>query len=230
MMWEILMEINKYMTPYMRSNCYIICENGHAIIIDPCEMEQIKQDISMKNLILDFCILTHEHFDHISGLDWMHSLNIKTIASEKCNINLANPKINQSRYYEAFCMAQTRIQGDDIMHVEEYQGFVDDVFYGQMEIEWQSHHIKLQETPGHSQGSICILVDNMILFSGDTLFAKMETGTRLLGGSARDFENISLKWLHELSPGIQVYPGHDENFILKDKLCDLRFKKQKGGI
>ena len=72
------------------------------------------------------------------------------------------------------------------------------------------HKIFLKETPGHSKGSICILVDEKILFSGDTLVTGHETILRLPGGSKKDFAGITLPYLESLDREIMVYPGHGE--------------------
>lgn len=66
--------------------------------------------------------------------------------------------------------------------------------------------IEVIETPGHTKTSVCYLVNDKHLFSGDTLF---------IGGCGRIFEgNVktmlkSLVRLAVLDGEILVYPGHD---------------------
>ena len=67
--------------------------------------------------------------------------------------------------------------------------------------------IKVLHTPGHTEDSICLLVDGKIL-TGDTLFIGECGRTDLLGGSPEDMYR-SLGKLKELDDGIEVYPGHD---------------------
>lgn len=62
-------------------------------------------------------------------------------------------------------------------------------------------------TPGHTEDSICIMVDDKALFTGDTLFVGKIGGT----GSKEDSikEISSLRKLMELDDKITIYPGHD---------------------
>ena len=66
----------------------------------------------------------------------------------------------------------------------------------------------LKETPGHSKGSICIFLDEKVMFSGDTLVTGFNTIVRLPGGSKKDFYSITIPYLKQLDEDIVVYPGH----------------------
>lgn len=210
------MKVERFLTPYMRSYSYVILEGNAAIVIDPCEMEEMKQ--LMRKCVKDVtcCILTHEHYDHISGLDWMHRIGVPVIASEACGESLDSPKLNQSRYFDLFCMIQKRLEGDAIPDVREYRGYADHLFRDEASFVWNGHHIFLKCTPGHSKGSICILIDDQYLFSGDTLFPDRETNCGILGGSTEQLERISMPWLLSLNPDLIVYPGHYEVFRLRE--------------
>lgn len=61
-------------------------------------------------------------------------------------------------------------------------------------------------TPGHTKGSVCIMMDN-ILFTGDTLFAGDVGRTDLPGGDP-DALRRSLRLLYTLPHDYIVYPGH----------------------
>lgn len=212
------MEIKRFVTPYMRSCCYVVLEDMSGIIIDPCEQEEVKYLVQKSIHNISCCILTHEHYDHISGLEWMHSLKVPVIVSEACNKGLANAKINQSRYYDLFCMVQRRLEGDTIPDVKEYEGYADKIFSDEVSFEWKGHYIFLKETPGHSKGSICILIDNKYLFSGDTLFSDRDTNCGILGGDKEQLWRISMPWIDSLDKNITVYPGHYESFKLGERM------------
>jgi len=68
--------------------------------------------------------------------------------------------------------------------------------------------IKVIHTPGHTQDSICLLVDDKLL-TGDTLFIGECGRTDLLGGSAEDMYHSLFGKLMKLDDNIKVYPGHD---------------------
>lgn len=60
---------------------------------------------------------------------------------------------------------------------------------------WEGHSLLLKETPGHSKGSICIILDERYLFSGDSLVTGYPTVTRLPGGSKQEYEAVTLPYL-----------------------------------
>lgn len=61
-------------------------------------------------------------------------------------------------------------------------------------------------TPGHSKGSVCIKIDD-ILLSGDTMFLGGMGRVDLPGGSYEDMMK-SLKLLYTLPKNTRVLPGH----------------------
>jgi len=67
--------------------------------------------------------------------------------------------------------------------------------------------LKIIHTPGHSPGSICILVENKLI-TGDTLFVGGIGRTDLEGGNEKDMVE-SLKKLMKLSDNVEVWPCHD---------------------
>jgi glyoxylase-like metal-dependent hydrolase (beta-lactamase superfamily II) len=69
--------------------------------------------------------------------------------------------------------------------------------------------IKIIYTPGHTSDSICLLVDNQILLTGDTLFIGECGRTDLPGGNAKAMYESLFGKLLKLDDGVEVYPGHD---------------------
>jgi glyoxylase-like metal-dependent hydrolase (beta-lactamase superfamily II) len=63
-------------------------------------------------------------------------------------------------------------------------------------------------TPGHTPGSICLLVGGMSLLTGDTLFIGDCGRTDLAGGDDRQMY-ATMQRLKGLDDAIMVYPGHD---------------------
>lgn len=69
--------------------------------------------------------------------------------------------------------------------------------------------LKVISTPGHSLDSICILIDNKKLLTGDTLFVGECGRTDLSGGSSRILYDSLFNKLLKLDDATEVYPGHD---------------------
>ena len=62
-------------------------------------------------------------------------------------------------------------------------------------------------TPGHTQGSVCLLVGD-VMFSGDTLFRGSCGRTDFAGGDPKAML-ASLDRLAALPGNYKVYPGHE---------------------
>ncbi len=69
--------------------------------------------------------------------------------------------------------------------------------------------IKVIHTPGHTPDSICLLVDNKKLLTGDTLFVSECGRTDLPGGNPRSLYDSLFNKLLKLTDDVEVYPGHD---------------------
>ena len=75
-------------------------------------------------------------------------------------------------------------------------------------------YIHVLHTPGHTPGSVCLMVDHAI-FSGDTLFAG-SCGRTDIGGDWATIQS-SLKRLAAMDVNFTVYPGHGGSTTLADE-------------
>jgi hydroxyacylglutathione hydrolase len=69
--------------------------------------------------------------------------------------------------------------------------------------------IKVIYTPGHTTDSICVLVDNQKLLTGDTLFVGECGRTDFPGGNSKSMYESLFNKLLKLNDTVEVYPGHD---------------------
>lgn len=76
------------------------------------------------------------------------------------------------------------------------------------EVRFGTIRLRVMHTPGHTEGSVCLLSDDEgLLFSGDTLFAGGWGRVDLPGGDA-ELMAASLARLTALPDGTTVLPGH----------------------
>jgi len=193
--------INRIINPYFYSNTYLIHgdDNDSVIIIDPGDKaSKLLIDFLSKRIFDNYyVVLTHEHYDHISGLKSLCPLfNIDLILSSFCFDNLNNPKKNLSDYLD--------VEVIDALSPSRFHIIQD---HGSMSIG--EFVFKFYYTPGHSEGSICVGLDNMI-FTGDTLMKNYKTVTNLPGGCKSIYEKTKNK-LNDLLINYEiVYPGHGD--------------------
>ena len=78
------MKIFHIISNLISSNMYVLEENNHLILIDPCII-----DIRLENKTVDYIFLTHEHYDHISGVNyWKEKCEAEVVCSNICAENI----------------------------------------------------------------------------------------------------------------------------------------------
>ena len=200
--------------PLTDSNCYLMEEEGHVLIIDPNRKEKITEIIKEHQWIIDYVILTHEHCDHMQGLDDLRkNYKFPVIAQEKCSKNLGNRVKNMSAMMETYLYFKN---GEK--EIISYAPFVCEpaeiTFDNIYEFIWKEHKFQLKSVPGHTAGSISVFMDEIYLFSGDYLLPSGEDSTIFPGGSKEDYETYAKPWMQSLKEGLHIYPGHGEDYIL----------------
>jgi hydroxyacylglutathione hydrolase len=98
------------------------------------------------------------------------------------------------------------------------------------EIRFGAIRLRVLHTPGHTEGSVCLLSDDDgALFSGDTLFAGGWGRVDLPGGS-RDAMVASLTRLLELEDRLAVFPGHGNATTIGRERAWLELVRRAGRL
>lgn len=204
------------------ANMYLIVDqqSGHAILIDPSDVAAACQWIENKALQLDYILLTHEHYDHISALNEIRKVfSAEVIASATCSAGIQRPEINLSKFFNLVLdfkkdRGLTKVPQPKVYpySAEKAERTFDD----SLELDWQGHKIQLWSAPGHSKGGALIACDGKYLFSGDTLSYEYELITSFPGGSKKEYRNVTKPLLLELDKTMTVYPGHGRSFLLEE--------------
>ena len=140
-----------------------------GIMIDPgSNDEEIYEFLKKENIEIKYIFLTHNHPDHIAGLDnAKEKLNVPIVISR-----LDGENIHDKRYTMMRLFRLKELECDvDIMleHLDEIK-INDDIIF------------KFHLTLGHSLGSMCIeLMGTDIVFVGDTVFKEGYRKDRFFG-------------------------------------------------
>lgn len=193
------MKIKRFISETFEANCYLIISNGEGIVVDPCV--DIKQLTKNENINITSVFITHGHFDHILRLDsYLNNSNITFYMHQKCISKLKNPMKNCSYFIKE------KISFDiDLGKVY----FVKD----NEEININGNIFKILYTPGHSDCSISIMIEDNI-FTGDTIFKSSVGRTDLYSGSESQL-NKSLDIYKSIKNNYTLYPGHEEATTLE---------------
>jgi hydroxyacylglutathione hydrolase len=76
-------------------------------------------------------------------------------------------------------------------------------------IEIGSIRLRVLHTPGHSKDSMCLLLDDHLIFTGDTLFVGNCGRVDLPGSDAKEMYYSLFDRLAKLDEKLILYPGHN---------------------
>ncbi len=180
-----------YASGMLEVNTYLIAgDDRRAVVIDPARADKLLDILKENDLTLTDILLTHGHFDHISAVKQLREATGARVCIHPNDAKaLVTP--NQNLMH--------------IMHVDAIQGEADELVE-EGPLEAGGFDFTVLHTPGHSAGSVCYLV-NDVLFSGDTLFYR-DIGRCDLPGSDFAVMKTSIERLLALHEDTKVYPGH----------------------
>lgn len=190
------MKIVNIPTGMLQANTYLVCDETSRLgfIVDlGGYSRELKNIIEKNDIQIQYIVLTHGHGDHIGGVqehlrDFPDAKVVCSRAEEKM---LLDPELNEAHHF-----GPEKVSFNPDILVDDG----DTLTVGNMTM-------KFIMTPGHTEGGMCILVDD-VLFSGDTLFCRSIGRTDLAGGDFRTIMESIKKKLFLLPDETQVLPGH----------------------
>lgn len=195
------------------SNMYIIIKNNRALIIDPVYTAESSNFILEANPTDITVLPTHEHFDHINGINHLREhFDTKVCCVRPCAERICSPKTNLSDKSEVIAMFNPEV-GMKNIHIDPFECEADVILDNSCVFRWEGININVELTPGHSPGSVCIFLDEKFAFTGDTLL-EYKTITRLPGGSKKALCETTMPMLEKrLNSDYVIFPGHGKSFI-----------------
>lgn len=209
------MEIRRFISPMLEQNMYAVCEGTHCFVVDPYDGKGSEE--FLRGLTVDFLLVTHEHYDHISGVNaFKEKYGACMYANQKCDANMRRPTKNYSKYFEAYVKFQKGVEIGDLNIDSAYSCCAECIIEDEYTMAWQGHRLLIKLAPGHSAGSNLIFLDDGCMFSGDCMLPPELPAARFPGGDNKAFEAVTLPYLKSLDGTIRAYPGHGDSFLLKD--------------
>lgn len=185
------MIIRTFVEPPIENNNYLIIdeESMEAALVDCSAVDnRIKTLLEESGASLKYILLTHGHFDHVAGI---RPTDAKIVMHQD-DLHILK---QANMYLSAFGIPEITIPKIDI--------YVKD---GDV-LKLGNKEIKVIHTPGHTQGGVCYMLENM-LFSGDTIFRESVGRCDLEGGDFNQIVESIKNKIFTLADDTLIYPGH----------------------
>src|SRR5690606_36452562 len=142
------MEVFRIVNTHQESNSYFFYLSSKEIVmvdVGDFDISCFNQWLISRNIKIRAVFLTHEHSDHCCGVnELLQYYDFDLFCSKSCAINIKDPKQNFSKYIDS---------------IDSFKISKDSIVVGdRTKIKLNDFNFTIIETPGHSPGSICIVV------------------------------------------------------------------------
>lgn len=207
-----------------RSNVFLITYGNIKILVDTStrgnykKLIKVLEQLNCKNIL--YLVLTHTHFDHAANAKSIKNhLNTKIIvhSKEAHNLEAGYSKLPQgTNIFTEFLMGRI---GNNQYLFAKYDTVSSDLLIDE-EYNFNAHGINLSiiHTPGHTLGSISIIVDGEIAIVGDALFGMFKNS--VFPPFADNPKLMVESWSKLINTGCKVFlpsHGNERNEIILSK-------------
>ena len=208
-------------------SAYLIYRPGEAILVDcgkkdsEARILSIMSGLGLEPEMLKLLILTHVHFDHAGSARRLKELTgcrIMIHQSEESRLKRGKtPLPAGTRWKAKVLVALGRIFARRISFFPgaEADLLVQDFF----DLEEFGFPGKLVHTPGHTHGSMVVLMEGGELIGGDSIFGL--EGKQHFPPFAEDLDALLRSWarIRDMKPDM-LYPAHGRSFSFESFLAE----------
>ena len=199
------LELSVFRDPLFAQNCYVLRrrDSRTALIIDPgLQYQSVLDLVERDGLQVDRILLTHGHVDHLAGVPSVREATRAQVGMHPADLGI----VDFHRLAEMPFIPPG------------FAPFAIDLLLGaDLQIPFADLALRVLETPGHTEGSVCFVV-GLDCFSGDTLFERSIGRTDLPGGDMQKIVFSIRNVLYQLPPETLVYPGHGPRTEIKAEM------------
>jgi hydroxyacylglutathione hydrolase len=176
------------------TNVWVLCDESsrEALAIDTAtpSVAWLTEELAKRGWSLRFVVSSHRHWDHIGDNAAVVQATGAVLAAHVADRHgLERPQPLFAPFEIPPSIPALDLAEHDVIR------------FGELRLE-------VLHTPGHTEGSICLLAhDQRLIFTGDTLF-RGGLGRVDLPGASPDAMVESLTRLSTLEPDLRVLPGH----------------------
>ena len=197
-----MLNIQRIVVNMIEENCYILWDETLEAAIVDCgaffdeDREAVRQFVEEKQLTPQLHILTHGHFDHIFGAQFV---------SDTYGLLPQMAKTETDNYKSQKEQLRMFMRRDLPLNIPPVGKTLED---GET-VRFGNQEFTVIYTPGHTPGGVCFYNEKeKVLLSGDSLFQGSIGRTDFPGGSSRNLIDSLRQRILTLPEDVVVLPGH----------------------
>lgn len=220
--------------PMGHSNSYLIISGGQGLLVDagcPGKIKNVQIALEKNNLMFTdivLVILTHTHYDHtgcLADIKKRSGAKVLVHASEKGYLEKGMTPFPEGTIW--FSKIISGIGNLLMVSKSKYQPVNPDiVIRGDYDLGEYIPGAKVITTPGHTSGSISLVIRDEAAFVGDTLFNVVPWS--VFPPFANDIPELLKSWGRLIAAGCGTfYPGHGKPITLQKLKASYEQKDKK---
>lgn len=193
------MEIQGFAAGPFKTNCYLIVNEGHVVVIDPGMYAEprISALVEEQGLVVDKVLLTHGHIDHTRDASKVgRKFQAPVFIHEDDAFMITDPDIGVAPHTAMLFDAANMAAVADLRYYAD-----GDV------IDLVGADYVVRHAPGHSPGSV-LLVGDEVCFTGDVVFLGSVGRTDILHSDPEAMQQSLAGPVWELADSLHLLPGH----------------------
>ncbi|MDD5093964.1 MAG: MBL fold metallo-hydrolase [Dehalococcoidia bacterium] len=221
--------------PMGTSNAYIVTNGKQAILIDAGDRKKEQQIIDALRQApvspgnIQLIILTHAHFDHCGnskalrditgGRIVVHETEVEWLRNGFCKLPKGTNMVSKMLFVLGTIIGK---------RICEYPPVIPDIAIAdKFDLKGYGIDGYILPTPGHTSGSLSVIIEDKHAFVGDTFFNVSEK--TVYPPYADDQKELLRTWEKLFAVGCEAfYPGHGRPFTRDEFEKNLLERKKKG--
>jgi glyoxylase-like metal-dependent hydrolase (beta-lactamase superfamily II) len=196
-------EIATIATGTFKENCYVVTHpgSGDCLVVDPgAEEAFLDAYLASRNVTPQKIVLTHGHFDHLGAADaLMQRYGIPCEAHA-----------NEERLVRQAATYAFRFERGAALRVPRGLTY----FTGESSLSWNGRPVDVLPTPGHTAGSVALVLGGAFVFTGDTLFHEYVGPTTYPESDPAAIVASVALLLDTLADACVIFPGHGKPWTI----------------
>ncbi|MFZ3062579.1 MAG: MBL fold metallo-hydrolase [Actinomycetota bacterium] len=217
--------IKIYLIPGLIASCYLIEQKGRLFLIDTGflgfagRILKKIQRIGRKPQDLNLIAVTHDHCDHFGSAREVHKESNALVGCHELDyegVKRGSKKISPPVSHSGKVLSFLASRSMPLMNLKGVTPHV--TLHDGMSLEEFGLSGKVVHTPGHTKGSVSVVLEDGSAFIGDLVMGKTVVNNKPSRGAfAEDVNALYRSWVKIIEAGAKkIYPAHGNPFSAQE--------------